>query len=402
MNFLLLLLAVGALASSLTRVNDKNFKEVVLDSGKFTLVDFYADWCRHCAKLMPTIEEVAETFKDEADIQIVKINGDEDGRKMTKKYDIPGFPMLLMFHGTDEPIEFKGMRDADAISNFIQQVSGVRLDAKSEPEEEPVIFEKSNVISVTDLNFEEVVLKANHKTAVIFSAPWCRYCQEIAPEWEKLANKIYSNDADVIRFGKVDLSDENKHNCEKIMAQFGVKSLPTILLFDPNRVDADGLRRPVLFKDERDLESLISFVNDETGLSRNSEGKLYSNAGRIMVLDESLEKELPEEIIERLEALEERVKQEGRDALVSQDVLFFKDDVTMFPYYRKLLTKVTENGLDFIEREFARLGRMIKTEEKNVEKSAYDNMQKRFNVLKAFNTSRKLKNLQAKRADKQA
>lgn len=396
MNFLFLFLAVGALASNLVRVNDKNFREVVLDSGKFTLVDFYADWCRHCAKLMPTIEEIAEIYKDQGDIQIVKINGDQDGKKMTKKYDVPGFPMLLMFHGDDEPVEFKGMRDADSISNFIQQVSGVRLE---EPEEEPVIVEKSKVIALNDQNFEDLVLQVNHKTVVMFSAPWCRYCKELAPAWEKLANKIYNIDRGVVRFGKVELSDENKRNCERIVSQFGVKSLPTILLFDPERLDVDGLRRPIVFKDDRDLESLLGFVNDETGLSRNSEGKLYSNAGRIMVIDEHLEKETPQQVIERLATLEERVKQEGKDALVSQDVLFFKDDVSMFPYYRKLLTKVMEDGTDFINREFARLGRIIKTEEKNVERGAYDNMQKRFNVLKAFTSSRKLKKLEAKRAE---
>ncbi|KAF7999164.1 hypothetical protein HF325_006696 [Metschnikowia pulcherrima] len=119
-----ILLFVFAAAASLVRVNDKNFKDVVLDSGRFTLVDFYADWCRHCMKLMPTIEELAELYENVPEIQIVKINGDEDGRKMTRKYKVPGFPTLLMFHGDDEPVEFDGMRDLDAISNFVQQVSG--------------------------------------------------------------------------------------------------------------------------------------------------------------------------------------------------------------------------------------------------------------------------------------
>lgn len=400
MKLLFLILAIGALASSLTSVNDKNFKEVVLGSGKFTLVDFYADWCRHCAKLMPTMEEVAELFKDEPDIQIVKINGDEDGKKMSRKYDVPGYPMLLMFHGSDKPVEFDGMRDTEAISNFIQQVSGIRLGQKKE--NELAIVEKSKVSTLDDRNFEEMVLRANHKTVVMFSAPWCKYCKEIMPAWEKLANEIYDSDDSVVKFGKVELTEENKSNCEKVMQQFRVNSLPTILFFDPARLDADGLRRPVVFKDDRDLASLIGFVNDETGLARNSEGKLYSNAGRILVINESLEKESPEEIIERLAELEQRVKQEGRDALVFQDVLFYNDDVKMIPYYRKLLHKVVEEDMDFIHREFARLGRMIETEEKNVERSAYDNMQKRFNVLKAFVSSRTLAKLQAKSKQRKA
>lgn len=374
----------SVIASSLVRVNDKNFNDIVKKSSKFTLVDFYADWCRHCMKLMPTIEKLAETFADTPDIQIVKINGDEDGRKMTKKYDIPGFPTLLLFHGDDDPIEFEGMRDHDSISNFIQKASGIKPGKKEEEEEAPIPIIKNQVMTITDDNFRELVLDADYKSMLIFSAPWCRYCKEVKPIWQKLANKIYDSDQDVVRFGEVDLSAEKKGLSLNINAQFGVRLLPTILFFDPAKVDKDGLKRPLKYEDDRNLEFLLSFVNDETGLSRNQEGKLFSNAGRIMSIDEAIKNsngENEEAIIRQLEDLEKSHAEHGRDALVDQNVLFFKDDVTMIPFYKKVVNKLISGDKEYILNEIGRLKSLIALEEKNVERSAYDYMQKRLNIL---------------------
>lgn len=388
-----IILIIATATAELVRVNDKNFKEVVRDSGKFTLVDFYADWCRHCMNLMPTIEQLGDLYSDVPDVQIVKINGDEDGRKMSTKYDIPGFPHLLLFHGEDQPIEFQGRRDLESISNFIQQASGLRLGQKEEEHAEP-IPETSRVMNLNDENFKELVLDAPYKTIVIFSAPWCRFCKDVKPIWLKIANEIYASDGDVIRFGEVDLSDENESKCQKIKAQFGVKTLPTIMLFDPERLDADGLKRPVVYNDDRNLEYIITFINDETGLSRNYEGKLFNNAGRIMSIDEAIrtfEEKKGEEILNQIEELEKQFLEHGRDLLVQKDVLFFKDDCSMLPYYRKVVKKLISGDKEYFVKEISRLKRILSKEEENLEKTALDYMQKRLNVLEGVSNLRGFK-----------
>lgn len=391
MKLVWLLLVTFAIASNLLRVNDKNFKEVVKDSGKFTLVDFYADWCRHCMNLMPTIEKLADIYADVPEVQIVKINGDEDGRKMTTKYDIPGFPYLLMFHGDSQPIEFEGMRDVESISNFVQQVSGIKLGQEDEKEISPLL-DPNKVMRIDDENFQTLVLEANYKTIIIFTAPWCRFCKEIKPIWFEIANKIFDSDSDVIRFGEVDLSDEKKERSEKIQKQFGIKLLPTIMLFDPFKVDEDGLRRPVVYNDDRNLEFLVAFINDETGLSRNYEGKLFSNAGRIMSIDEAINSFRGEggaNLLLKIDHLENEFLKHGRDALVDQNVLFYKDDLSMLPFYRKVVNKLINDEKDYFLKEIARLKRILSLEEKNIERSAYDYMQKRLNVLEGIAKMRK-------------
>ncbi len=41
----------------------KNFREVVVDNGVDTLIEFYAPWCGHCKKLAPVYEELAEKVR---------------------------------------------------------------------------------------------------------------------------------------------------------------------------------------------------------------------------------------------------------------------------------------------------------------------------------------------------
>ena len=53
-------------------VDEKNFKEDVLQSETPVLVDFYAEWCGPCKALMPTIEEIAIEYAEK--IKVVKID----------------------------------------------------------------------------------------------------------------------------------------------------------------------------------------------------------------------------------------------------------------------------------------------------------------------------------------
>lgn len=370
--------------SEVLQVNDQNFKDVVITSGKYTLVKFYADWCRHCKNMLPAYEEVSNLFENEPNVQIVKINGDKDGRKMSKKYNIEGFPTVMLFHENDEPIEFNGARDADAMSNFVQQIANIRLDKSKDLGKSD--GEKSQVLEFNDLNFQEKVLDNDKATTIVaFTALWCGHCKTLLPIWEKLANDVYVND-DKIVIGKV-VTDNSP--ADKLMSQFGVSSFPTILYFDSSKVDEDGLRRPVLFYGDRSLEQLVSFINEKAGLHRDTNGELLETAGKINKLDKLIRDKLPKLDgsgvgMELLRELNKIIALSTSLVVDKQEAVPIGDDLSMAKYYKKLINNIINGETEFFDREINRLTRMLQNNKQSLQKQTIDSIQKRLNVLSIF------------------
>lgn len=377
--FFFILLAISS-ASSLIRVNDRNFKDVVIESRKVTLVDFYADWCRHCMKLMPTIEELADLYADEEDVQIVKINGDVDGKKMTRKFDVPGFPMLLLFNRTAQPIEYKGMRELQSISNFIQQASGIRLGEISRTLfKEPLENFLTKVFEVTDDDFQSKVLRSNQKTIVAFLNADRKESACILQSLSELANKVYAEEQDIIKFAVVDASNENKARVSKTLGQFGVSRYPTILLFDPEGSGHDGLKRPIPVLGDLSLASMITFINERLGLFRTNTGELNSQAGRISAISQLLASQ-DDSDMNRLTSLKEIIG--DKNTLYMKDLLGKDEDVSMLPFYQKLIKRREIDGFGVFGVELRRLETLLSKSATNLEKSSMDYLRKRINILK--------------------
>ena len=56
----------------------------------------------------------------------------------------------------------------------------------------------SDVIELTNENeFNEKVLKSNNIWMVNFYAPWCGWCQRLAPEWEKAAKMLKDTNVNI-------------------------------------------------------------------------------------------------------------------------------------------------------------------------------------------------------------
>ena len=49
----------------------------IISSGKLVFVDFFAEWCGPCQMMMPVITEIAEEYKDDSKVEVLKIDVDE-------------------------------------------------------------------------------------------------------------------------------------------------------------------------------------------------------------------------------------------------------------------------------------------------------------------------------------
>jgi thioredoxin 1 len=84
------------LAEEIAHVSDDSFEEEVLKSELPVLVDFWAVWCAPCHMVAPSVENLAQTYKEK--MKVVKFNIDENP-KTPASYGILSIPALLLFKG---------------------------------------------------------------------------------------------------------------------------------------------------------------------------------------------------------------------------------------------------------------------------------------------------------------
>ena len=84
------------MADNIQAVTDGNFEaEVLTASGtQPVMVDFWAEWCRPCHMLAPTVAEIAQDYAGK--LKVMKLNVDEAMNSATR-YDIRGIPTLVVF-----------------------------------------------------------------------------------------------------------------------------------------------------------------------------------------------------------------------------------------------------------------------------------------------------------------
>ncbi|XP_060197744.1 protein disulfide-isomerase-like [Lycium barbarum] len=101
----------------------ETLEDMVFNSRKDVLLEFYRLGCKYCEEFAPVLDEIALSFEKDPDVLIAKIDGMENDIPRDR-FEVQGFPTLYLKSATGSLSRFEGNRTKEAIIEFIQTNRG--------------------------------------------------------------------------------------------------------------------------------------------------------------------------------------------------------------------------------------------------------------------------------------
>ncbi|KAJ4879620.1 Protein disulfide isomerase-like 1-1 [Raphanus sativus] len=114
----------------------ENLDEMVFNSGKNVLLEFYAPWCGHCQKLVPILDEVAVSYQSDPSVVIAKLDATANDFP-NDTFDVKGFPTIYLRSASGNIVVYEGDRTKEDIISFIDK----NKDTAGEPKKEETTAE---------------------------------------------------------------------------------------------------------------------------------------------------------------------------------------------------------------------------------------------------------------------
>lgn len=98
------------------KITKENFKEIVINSEKPVLLDFWATWCGPCRMVSPIVDEIAN---ENPQFVVGKINVDEEP-ELASSFNISSIPTLVALKNGKIQNQLVGAYPKSAILSMLE------------------------------------------------------------------------------------------------------------------------------------------------------------------------------------------------------------------------------------------------------------------------------------------
>ncbi|KFM57455.1 DnaJ-like protein subfamily C member 10, partial [Stegodyphus mimosarum] len=219
-----------ALSSQVHTLTPEHFPQI-LESSEAWFIDFFAPWCPPCMQFLPEWRKASHSSGHLVKFGTVdcSIHG-----TLCRKYNINSYPTAILYNHS-VPHKFIGSHSHHQIEEFVEDILHPLVIILN-----PELFEKL----IKDKKDDEIWV-------VDFYAPWCGPCQQLAPQWRKLAKML-------VRSPSVRIAEIDCQTYYSLCNTNGVNSYPTIRLYPRGKM---GPNRFYSFNGwSRDASSLQAWI----------------------------------------------------------------------------------------------------------------------------------------------
>ena len=193
--------------------------------------------CGHCKKAKPEFTGAAEHYKDNSKVAFAAVDCTKHNG-VCSAHEVSGFPTFKYFHYFNKETKpYDGGRSQqDFIDFMVDPLSPFagKPPPPPSPEEQWKGLDGSIFIKhLTESEFEHY-MRYKETVLVMFYAPWCGHCKQLAPIYDELAAKF--KDKENIVIAKMD-STANEIDVKGV----DVKGFPTLFFFGSQQKDKPKL-----------------------------------------------------------------------------------------------------------------------------------------------------------------
>lgn len=202
--------------------NDSSFERAVLQAPLPVVAVFWAAQEIPRQQLNAVLEQTARDYACET--LVIKLDVG-DAPQARAQHNVDTLPQFLFFRQGKLVARAKGMPSAEMLRPWVEYLleRGPKPASKpKKPPQEGAPAGDGHPLTVTDTDFERMVLGASVPVLVDFWAAWCGPCRMVAPVVEQLAREF----AGRVLIAKLDV-DANPMTAQR----YGVRSIPTLILF---------------------------------------------------------------------------------------------------------------------------------------------------------------------------